>query len=170
MTCKNTISSSPTARRRVLVHLAAALFGMTSAAGAFSAEKAPFVNESAREIPVVASVDVLVVGGSTGAVSAAVTATEEGASVFLAAPRSYLGDDMTATLRVWLEENETPKSPLAKTIFHDPQPQAGRPSIHRMPFTYQADRPQCRSPSRHEDAKSPGGPCLGRRNPPERSI
>ena len=72
------------------------------------------VNESARQIPVAYSVDVVVVGGSTGAVSAAVAASRAGAKVFLAAPRPYLGDDMTATLRLWLEEGETPVAPLAK--------------------------------------------------------
>ena len=72
------------------------------------------VNESAREIPLAYEVDVLVVGGGTGAVSAAVAAARSGAKVFLAAPHPYLGDDMTATLRLWLEEGETPDSALAK--------------------------------------------------------
>src|SRR3990167_5445198 len=78
------------------------------------------INESARPIPVAYQVDVVVVGGSTGAVSAAVAAANAGAKVFLAAPRPYLGDDMTATLRLWLEEGETPASPLGKAIFNDP--------------------------------------------------
>ena len=79
----------------------------------------PMVNESARNIPVAYQVDVVVVGGSTGAVSAAVAAAEHGAKVFLAAPRPYLGDDMTATLRLWLEKDEIPVSPLAKALFGD---------------------------------------------------
>ena len=54
-------------------------------AGAVRAE-GPLVNESAREIPIAYDVDVVVVGGSTGAVSAAVAAAEAGAKVFLAAP------------------------------------------------------------------------------------
>ena len=54
------------------------------------------------DIPVAYSVDVVVVGGSTGAVSAAEAASRSGAKVFLAAPRPYLGDDLTATLRLWL--------------------------------------------------------------------
>ena len=56
-------------------------------------------NESARSIPVAYQVDVVIVGGSTGAVAAAVEAAAAGAKVFLAAERPYLGDDMTATLR-----------------------------------------------------------------------
>ena len=52
---------------------------------AFSAEK--IVNESARGIPVVYDVDVVVVGGSSAAVGAAVEAAGRGATDFLAAPR-----------------------------------------------------------------------------------
>jgi hypothetical protein len=57
--------------------------------------------QSARSLPVVADVDVAIVGGSTGAVAAALSAAKEGAKVFLVAPQPYLGDDMTATLRLW---------------------------------------------------------------------
>ncbi|MCH5372708.1 MAG: hypothetical protein JJ992_01940, partial [Planctomycetes bacterium] len=39
------------------------------------------VNESAREIPIAYEVDVVVVGGGTGAASAAITAAEQGANV-----------------------------------------------------------------------------------------
>jgi hypothetical protein len=77
------------------------------------------VNESARQIPVAWSTDVVAVGGSTDAVSAAVAASRSGAKVFPAAPRPYLGDDMTATLRLWVEEEETPVVPLAKSLFDD---------------------------------------------------
>ena len=51
----------------------------------------PMVLESGRDIPVVYEVDVVVIGGSTGAVAAAVQAAQSGATVFLAAPRPYLG-------------------------------------------------------------------------------
>jgi NADPH-dependent 2,4-dienoyl-CoA reductase/sulfur reductase-like enzyme len=77
----------------------------------------PAITESARDIPVASRVDVVVVGGSTGAVAAAVAAADKGAKVFLAAPYPYLGEDMTATLRLWLEEGEKPESPLAKSLF-----------------------------------------------------
>ena len=49
-----------------------------------AALQAATVTESAREIPVAAEVDVVVVGGSAGGVAAALAAREEGASVFLA--------------------------------------------------------------------------------------
>ena len=58
------------------------------------------------EIPVIHEVDVVVVVGTAGAVAAAEAAARAGASVFLAARRSYLGDDVAeelhATLARWL--------------------------------------------------------------------
>ncbi|MBK9170615.1 MAG: FAD-dependent oxidoreductase [Bryobacterales bacterium] len=78
------------------------------------------VLESPRKIPVLWDVDVVVIGGSTGAVSAALAAQAKGAKVFLAAPRPYLGEDMAAKMRLWLEEGETPRTPLARTLFDDP--------------------------------------------------
>ncbi len=110
------------------------------------------VNESARQIPVAYQVDVVVVGGSTGAVSAAVAAAKAGAKVFLAAPRPYLGDDMTATLRLWLEEGETPSSPLAKAIFSDPVQSKPLIDPNRIPCKYEADQP---SAARHKDRSPP---------------
>lgn len=111
----------------------------------------PEVNESAREIPLAYDVDVVVVGGSTGAVSAAVAAAEAGADVFLAAPRPYLGDDMTATLRLWLEEGEEPVDPLAKQMFNDVHT-ASSPDPHRLAFQYQADM---ESAVPHKDSTPP---------------
>jgi hypothetical protein len=107
------------------------------------------VGESARKIPVAHEVDVVVVGGSTGAVAAAAEAAHSGAKVFLAAPRPYLGDDMTATLRLWLEEGETPTAPLAKQIFDDP---LQLQNINHLGFAYQADQ---KSADRHKDSWPP---------------
>jgi len=111
----------------------------------------PQVTESARKIPVAYQVDVVVVGGSTGAVAAAVEAARGGAKVFLAAPRPYLGEDMAGTLRLWLEEGEAPASPLAKAIFSGrPQPTADLGNT--LAFTYEADLP---SGAQHKDTKPP---------------
>ena len=84
-----------------------------------SVVNAEAIIESPREIPVVGDVDVAVVGGSSGAVRAACEATRAGASVFLIAPRPYLGDDLCATLRLWLEDGREPTSDLAKACFAD---------------------------------------------------
>jgi len=66
-------------------------------------------------------VDVVVVGGSSAGVAAAVTAAQSGATVFLAAPRPYLGEDLCSTYRLWLEPDEKPESALAKAIFAEPE-------------------------------------------------
>lgn len=76
------------------------------------------VRESSRNIPVAYNVDIVVVGGSSGAVCAAASAANAGASVFLAAPYPYLGEDMCATLRLWLEAGEIPLTSLTKSIFN----------------------------------------------------
>jgi flavin-dependent dehydrogenase len=76
-----------------------------------------FVMETEREIPVAYDVDVVVVGGSSGGVAAAVAAADAGAKVFLAAPRPYLGEDLCATWRLWLEPSEDPADGLGKALF-----------------------------------------------------
>ncbi len=81
------------------------------------AASARTVGESARQIPVAAEVDVVVVGGTVGAVAAAVEAAENDARVMLIAPRNYLGEDLCATLRLWLEEGEKADGTLTKAIF-----------------------------------------------------
>ncbi len=127
-------------------------FPIWGEASAGAAQQAMVVRESARQVPIAYEVDVAVVGGSTGAVAAAVAAAQEGAKVFLAAPHPYLGEDMTATLRLWLEEGEEPTTELARRIFlqdpHSPE-EVGRP---RLRFQYRADRPSARL---HADTTPP---------------
>ena len=79
--------------------------------------RAASVIESARNIPIAASADVVVVGGSSAAVAAAVAGAEGGAKVFLIAPRTYLGEDLAGTMRLWLEGGEKPSGGLAEAIF-----------------------------------------------------
>jgi len=122
------------------------------------------VVESARQIPVAYEVDVLVVGGSTGAVSAAVAAANRGATVFLAAPRPFLGDDMTATMRLWLNDGEQPRHPLARAIFAEEgsRSQDARTAAPAgvttpvppgaLPLTYKSDVP---SDAKHKDTNPP---------------
>jgi len=96
------------------------------------------VNESARRIPVAYDVDVVVVGGTSGGIAAAVEAARNGAKVFLAARPPYLGLDLCATYRLWLENDEIPTSPLAKKLFIEMP--AARWMQNAAPFTYRADR------------------------------
>ena len=111
----------------------------------------PQVAESARQIPVAYDVDVVVVGGGTGAVSAAVAAAEAGAKVFLAAPHPYLGDDMTATLRLWLEPGEDADLAAGQADLRRRGAAAGR-SRNRIAFTYTADAASDANAQRHHAA------------------
>ena len=104
------------------------------------------VSESARAIPVVAEVDVVVVGGSTAGSAAAVAAAERGASVLLVTPWTYLGEDLCSTYRLWLEPDEEPASPLAKEVFSHPA------DGHGLRYTYAADMP---SAGVHKDTDPP---------------
>jgi len=131
------------------------------------AEAGGRVRESARRLPVAYDVDVVVVGGSTGAVAAAVAAAEQGARVFLAAPRTYLGEDLCATLRLWLEPGETPADPLAKALFG---PAASRRAAfdNVLPFTCEADKP---ASAKHPDTTPPSRLSDGRwGNPQAESV
>jgi len=103
--------------------------------------KTTYVTESERRIPLSKNVDVVVIGGSSGAIAAAQKAAQSGASVFLAAPRTYLGDDIAGSLRLWLDKGDKPSSPLPNAIFTKTNSSCS--------FTYTASAP---SGGRHEDS------------------
>lgn len=75
--------------------------------------------QSKRDIPVAYEVDVLIVGGSTAGVAAAVAASKQGARVFVAAQETYLGEDICANFRYWNGDQNTE---LGKKLFGDGQP------------------------------------------------
>ena len=108
------------------------------------------VNESARDIPVAYDVDVVVVGGTSSGVAAAVAAAEHGARVFLAAQRPYLGQDICGTYRLWLEPDEVPTMPLAKKIFTEPV--VSSLMRNKIEFAYEADKT---SAAMHKDTQPP---------------
>ncbi len=107
--------------------------------------------QSERAIPLAYEADVVVVGGTTGAVTAAIAAAENGASVFLAAPKPYLGEDVCGTLRLWLQPDEQPQTALEKKLFVAPDLESIW--INRLPFTYETD---IASDSAHADSNPPG--------------
>jgi flavin-dependent dehydrogenase len=113
------------------------------------AQGAGVVGESGRSIPVTAEVDVVVVGGTTGAVAAAAAAAKAGAKVYLAAPRPYLGEDLAAPLRLWLEPGEDVDTPLAQRIFSEEAHAAGSAVAPSQPFVYTASQ---KAGGRHADS------------------
>ncbi|MBN2329342.1 MAG: FAD-dependent oxidoreductase [Candidatus Omnitrophica bacterium] len=108
------------------------------------------VMESARKIPLAYDVDVVVVGGSSAGAAAVVEAARLGATVFLAAPRPYLGEDLCAPYRLWLEPDEIPSTAFTRELFREPPlvPIGG----DSVPFTYTADQP---SEGVHKDTETP---------------
>ena len=116
------------------------------AAGAQARE----VVEPAGSIPVVQDVDVVVVGGAAGGVEAALAAAKQGAKVFLVAPRPYLGEDICATYRLWLEPGEVASTALAQDVFK-PQPLNSGVGPG-LPFTYTAN---VATSGKHADTKPP---------------
>ena len=113
------------------------------------------VVQSARQVPVATSADLVICGGSSGGAAAALAAAKEGASVVLITSRHYLGEDLAGTMRLFLEEGETPTTELARAIFTTPP--AGL--THGVAYTYKADResggkhPDTAKPSRLNDGK-----------------
>ena len=53
-----------------------------------------FCHEGARKIPVIAEVDLVVAGGSSRAIAAAVAAAKTGSRVYLVGYMPYLGEDI----------------------------------------------------------------------------
>lgn len=88
-------------------------------ANAASLENIKYCFQSEREIPVAYKVDVVVIGGSSAGVAAAVTAAKKGSSVFLAAQEPYLGEDLCGTYRLF---NGATNSGLGKKLFGNGQP------------------------------------------------
>lgn len=70
-------------------------------------------------VPVIGNADILVVGFSTGGVEAALAARVAGKSVFMIGSDTYPGVDVGATARYWLEPDQTPRTPLSRSLFGD---------------------------------------------------
>ena len=114
------------------------LFGALAGAGLI-------LNAFAGELPVVQDVDVVVAGGSSAAVAAAVAAKEAGATVFLAAPRPYLGEDLAGTLHLARVPGDDESHPIYRSIFD-----GRRAARAGWPFSYTYDATPDKT---HADAK-----------------
>ncbi len=114
-------------RRNFLKSSAAgSAFLLTSGAFAFNSfdnqDKKKFCFQSKRKIPVAFNVDVVVIGGSSGAVAAAVEASRAGAKVFLVAQEPYLGEDICGTYRMWTSDKSILNTELGEAIFAEGLP------------------------------------------------
>ena len=94
------------------------LWGISQAKAA-NLQDIKYCYQSEREIPITYKVDVVVVGGSTAGVAAAVAAAKKGASVFLAAQEPYLGEDVCGTYCFFKGSTD---SGLGQKLFGNGQP------------------------------------------------
>lgn len=76
-----------------------------------------FCHEESCRIPVMAEVDLVVVGGASRAVAAAVAAARMGSRVFLVGYQPYLGDDICGSLLYERQKDELPQTALARKLF-----------------------------------------------------
>jgi len=68
-------------------------------------------------MPVLTQVDVVVVGGGSGAVACAAALANAGRSTYVVAPRSYLGEDIAAVFDYWPRADDAFTTDLAKHVF-----------------------------------------------------
>ena len=73
--------------------------------------------ERETSLPLAYDVDVLVAGGSLAGVEAACIASDKGASVLVIESRPYLGYDICANQKLWLEADEKPQTDISRWIF-----------------------------------------------------
>jgi thioredoxin reductase len=85
------------------------------------------VVEPAKTLPLIQDVDLVVVGGTCGAVAAAEAAARGGAKVFLVTPAPYLGEDLAGTLRLWTEPADAGSSGLMRAMFGSAEAGTGKP-------------------------------------------
>ena len=76
-----------------------------------------FCYEAPRQIPVIAEVDIVVAGGSSRAIAAAVAAAKAGNSVYLIGYMPYFGDDICGSLLYEREKGEKLQTALARKLF-----------------------------------------------------
>lgn len=80
---------------------------------------ADFCMEGERKIPVIADVDIVVVGGSSRAVAAAAAAAKSGSKVYLIGYLPYLGEDICGSYLYDRKKEEVAQTSLAQKIFKD---------------------------------------------------
>jgi len=135
----------------ILALMVGSLWLLTGAKSRVDPASPQSVVASAREIPLAYDVDMVVVGGTSRGVAAAVAAAGQGAKVFLAAPYPYLGEDLCGSGYLWLEEGEEPGDPLSRAIYRQHGATATRVS-EELTFSYTASLPSAR---RHPDTSVP---------------
>ena len=76
-----------------------------------------FCHEGPRKIPVISEVDLVVAGGSSRAIAAAVAAAKTGSRVYLVGYMPYLGEDICGSHLYERNETEKLQTALARKLF-----------------------------------------------------
>lgn len=76
-----------------------------------------FCHEGQRKIPVIAEVDIIVAGGSSRAIAAAVAAAKAGSRVYLIGYMPYPGEDICGSHLYERKAGENPQTALARKLF-----------------------------------------------------
>lgn len=84
-------------------------------------------------LPILRDCDVLIVDGSLGGIAAALSLARCGRRVVLAESRTYLGREITATLRPWLSEPQA-GTPLPRLLHECTAPATGSPVDGERPL------------------------------------
>lgn len=79
--------------------------------------KTDFCYETKRKIPVIAEVDIVVAGGCTRAIAAAVAAAKNGCNVYLIGNMPYFGDDICGSFLYERKEDECLQTALSRKLF-----------------------------------------------------
>lgn len=97
-----------------------------------------YCTEKAKSIPVIEKVDLVVVGGSSGAVEAAIAAARCGSKVFLVAGMPYLGDDICGSFMYQIDKRtEQVQTALARRIFlREEDPRESYPKSDESKLVY----------------------------------
>lgn len=81
-----------------------------------------YAHESKRQIPVIADTDIVVAGGSSRAIAAAVAAAKAGNKVYLVASMPYPGDDICGSFLIDRQKGEDLQTSLSRRIYLDKEP------------------------------------------------
>lgn len=73
--------------------------------------------QSKRQIPIIYDVDIVIIGGTTAAVAAAVAASKQGCNVFLVASEPYLGVDICGYYQFWDRDKSVLSTELGYKLF-----------------------------------------------------
>lgn len=92
------------------------------------------VQFSRRELPILRTAEIAIVGGSLAGVAAALEFARAGRKVVLIEPRTYMGREITATLRPWITLGEFPATELVEGLIANARGKAEGLTLNEIPL------------------------------------